>query len=58
MLNPKAAQQEHEGLANAFTSFTVALGLGKFFSPDPAENSLPAEKAGDSKYIDNTLPPL
>lgn len=35
MLNPNMARQEDEGLANAFTSFTVAIGLGRYFSPDP-----------------------
>jgi hypothetical protein len=58
MLNPNAARKEDEGLANAFTSFTVALGLGKYFSPDPADSGGPADQAGDPKYIDNTLPPL
>lgn len=36
MLNPQMAKQEDEGLANAFTSFTVLIGLGRYFSTDPA----------------------
>jgi hypothetical protein len=50
----KQIHAEHEGLANAFTSFTVAIGLGRYFSPFPAvqmTNNLiedPA-KAGDQK---------
>jgi len=35
MLYPQMAKREDEGLANAFTSFTVAIGLGRYFSPDP-----------------------
>jgi hypothetical protein len=35
MLYPNAARREDEGLANAFTSFTSLIGLGKYFSPDP-----------------------
>ncbi len=35
MMNPQMARKEDEGLANAFTSFTVAIGLGRYFSPNP-----------------------
>jgi hypothetical protein len=54
MMNPKMAKQEDESLANAFTSFTVAIGLGRYFSPSPAAQMInsPIEdpaKAGDQK---------
>jgi hypothetical protein len=35
MMNPQMAKKEDEGLAQAFTSFTVAIGLGRYFSPNP-----------------------
>jgi len=35
MLYPNAARREDEGLANAFTSFTSLIGLGKYFTSNP-----------------------
>jgi len=35
MLYPKMAKQEDKGLEQVFTSFTVLIGLGRYFSPDP-----------------------
>lgn len=35
MLNPQMARQEDKGLEQVFTSFTVAIGLGRYFSPNP-----------------------
>ena len=35
MLYPNMARQEDKGLEQVFTSFTVLIGLGKYFSPDP-----------------------
>lgn len=54
MLYPEMAKREDEGLANAFTSFTVAIGLGKYFSQSSAVqmSNNPIEdpaKAGDQK---------
>ena len=54
MMNPNMARKEDEGLANAFTSFTVAIGLGRYFSHDPVvemSNSIIEDPAvaGDQK---------
>jgi hypothetical protein len=54
MMNPQMAKQEDEGLANVFTSFTVAIGLGRYFTSSPAVQMInsPIEdpaKAGDQK---------
>lgn len=60
MLNPQMARQEDQGLANAFTSFTVAIGLGRYFTPSPvaeiSDNTIvdPA-LAGDQKTNHSTL---
>jgi hypothetical protein len=54
MMYPQMARKEDKGLEQAFTSFTVAIGLGRYFSPSPAvgmsNNPIedPAE-AGDKK---------
>jgi len=54
MMNPQMARQEDEGLANVFTTFTVAIGLGRYFTSSPAVQMInspiedPAE-AGDQK---------
>lgn len=60
MLNPQMARKEDEGLANAFTSFTSAIGLGKYFSSSPAVEMInnPIEdpaKAGDQKIDHSNL---
>ena len=60
MLNQKAARQEDEGLAQAFTSFTSLIGLGKYFSTDPVlemNNSITkdAEIPGDEKTNHSSL---
>ncbi len=54
MMNPQMAKKEDEGLAWAFTSFTVAIGLGRYFTSSPATemSNNPIEdpaKAGDQK---------
>ncbi len=54
MMNPQMAKQEDEALAQAFTSFTVAIGLGRYFTSSPAVQMInsPIEdpaKAGDQK---------
>lgn len=54
MLNPQMAKREDEGLANAFTTFTSLIGLGRYFSTNPAVpmSNNPIEdpaKAGDQK---------
>jgi hypothetical protein len=60
MMNPQMARREDEGLANAFTSFTVAIGLGRYFSTSPvaeiSDNTIvdPA-KAGDQKINHSTF---
>lgn len=56
----KQIHAEHEGLAQAFTSFTVAIGLGKYFSQSPAVaiSNNPIEdpaKAGDQKTDHSNL---
>jgi len=54
MLYPKMAKQEDKGLEQVFTSFTVAIGLGRYFTSSPAVQMInspiedPAE-AGDQK---------
>jgi len=60
MLNPKAARQEDQDLANAFTSFTSLIGLGKYFSTDPVleMSNSPIEDpdlAGDQKTNHSNL---
>jgi len=60
MLNPKAARQEDESLAQAFNSFTSLIGLGKYFSNDPVlemNNSITkdAEISGDKKTNHSSL---
>jgi hypothetical protein len=60
MLYPQMAKKEDEGLANAFTSFTVAIGLGRYFAQSPvveiSDNTIvdPA-KAGDQKINHSTF---
>jgi len=59
-MNPRMARQEDEGLAYAFTSFTVAIGLGRYFSPSPAVQMInnPIEDpavAGDQKINHSNL---
>jgi hypothetical protein len=54
MMNPQMAKQEDEGLAQVFTTFTVAIGLGRYFTSSPAVQMInsPIEdpaKAGDQK---------
>jgi len=56
----KQIHDEHDGLANAFTSFTVAIGLGRYFSPSPAVQMInnPIEDpavAGDQKIDHSNL---
>jgi hypothetical protein len=56
----KQIHAEHEGLAQAFTSFTVAIGLGRYFSTSPAVQMVnsPIEdpaKAGDQKTDHSNL---
>jgi len=59
-MNPQMARQEDKGLEQMFTSFTVAIGLGRYFSPSPvveiSDNTIvdPA-KAGDQKTNHSTL---
>jgi hypothetical protein len=58
--SPKQRQEEHEGLANVFTSFTSLIGLGKYFSQSPAVaiSNNPIEdpaKAGDQKTNHSNL---
>ena len=60
MLNPQMAKQEDEGLANAFTSFTVLIGLGRYFSANPVvemSNSIIEDPAvaGDQKINHSSL---
>ena len=50
----KQIHEEHDGLANAFTSFTSLIGLGRYFTSDPVvemSNNTIADpaKAGDQK---------
>jgi hypothetical protein len=59
-MNPRMARQEDEGLANAFTSFTVAIGLGRYFSTDPVvemSNKIIVDPAagGDQKINHSSL---
>jgi hypothetical protein len=54
MLYPQMARQEDKGLEQVFTSFTAAIGLGRYFSPSPVAemSNNPIEdpaKAGDQK---------
>jgi hypothetical protein len=60
MLNPQAARREDEGLVTVFTSFTSAIGLGKYFSISPGlpMSNNPIEDpavAGDQKIDHSTL---
>lgn len=60
MLYPQMARQEDKGLAQAFTSFTSLIGLGKYFSNDPVlemNNSITkdAEISGDEKTNHSSL---
>ena len=54
MMYPQMAKQEDKGLEQVFTSFTVAIGLGRYFTSSPAAQMTnspiedPAE-AGDQK---------
>jgi hypothetical protein len=59
-MNPQMARKEDKGLEQMFTSFTVAIGLGRYFSPSPVaeifDNTIvdPA-KAGDQKINHSTF---
>jgi len=60
MMNPQMARREDEGLSNAFTSFTVAIGLGRYFTSSPVAemSNNPIEdpaKAGDQKINHSTF---
>jgi hypothetical protein len=56
----KQIHDEHNGLAQAFTSFTVAIGLGRYFSTDPVaemSNKIIVDPAagGDQKINHSNL---
>jgi hypothetical protein len=60
MMYPQMARQEDKGLEHAFTSFTVLIGLGKYFTPSPVVqmSNSPIEdpaKTGDQKINHSTL---
>lgn len=58
MLNPKMARQQDQDLANAFTSFTVAIGLGKYFTESPAvamsNNPIEDPAAGGDQKVNHS----
>jgi len=54
----KQIHDEHDGLAQAFTSFTVAIGLGKYFTESPAvamsNNPIEDPAAGGDQKINHS----
>jgi hypothetical protein len=59
-MNPQMARQEDKGLEQMFTSFTVAIGLGRYFTSSPATemSNNPIEDpalAGDQKINHSTF---
>jgi hypothetical protein len=57
-MNPRMARQEDEGLANAFTSFTSLIGLGKYFTSNPvvemSNNTIVDPAAGRDQKINHS----
>ena len=58
MLYPQMAKREDEGLANAFTSFTSLIGLGKYFTSNPvvemSNNPIVDTAAGRDQKINHS----
>jgi len=58
MLYPNMARQEDKGLEQVFTSFTVLIGLGKYFSPDPvvamSNKTIEDPEAGGDQKINHS----